>query len=46
MDVNQMMLDTLGIMGFGVGGVFLVLTVFYGMIRLMLRFFPAGENEN
>ena len=44
-EVNAMMLASLNIMLYGVGGVFLVLSIFYFLIRFMLKFFPAKEGE-
>ncbi|HOB21062.1 MAG TPA: OadG-related small transporter subunit [Candidatus Atribacteria bacterium] len=36
----EIFLGALEVMGFGVGGVFLVLTIFYFLVKLMLRLFP------
>ena len=45
MEVNAMMLSALNVMVYGVGGVFLVLAVFYGLIWLMLKMFPPKPGE-
>ncbi len=34
-------LDALKVMGIGVGGIFLVLLVFYILVKLMMRIFPV-----
>lgn len=34
-------LGALEVMGFGVGGVFLVLAIFYLLVKLMIKLFPA-----
>ena len=35
-EIGKMILDTLGVMAIGVSGVFAVLAVFYGAIKLMM----------
>ena len=45
MTAQVMLLKALELMGIGVGGVFVVLAVFYGMVLLMRRIFPAREGD-
>lgn len=46
MDTGTMIVKTLELMGIGVGGVFAVLAVFYGLVLLMRKIFPAKRNDN
>lgn len=40
------MTKALFLMGAGIGGVFLVLVLFYLLIRLLLKLFPERENTD
>jgi Na+-transporting methylmalonyl-CoA/oxaloacetate decarboxylase gamma subunit len=42
----NVVIGALEVMGFGVSGVFLVLTLFYGLIKLMIKMFPENEQES
>ena len=42
MDVVQ---GALRVMAWGVGGVFVVLGIFYGLVKLMIKMFPAKDGE-
>ncbi len=37
----EIFLEALKVMGIGVSGVFLVLAIFYALIKLMIKLFPA-----
>jgi hypothetical protein len=41
----EIFLGALEVMGFGVSGVFLVLAVFFLLVKLMLKVFPAKQRE-
>ena len=41
MDVGAMIIEGLKTMGIGVGVVFAVILVFYGVIKLMMKIWPA-----
>ena len=43
--MNEMIQSALGIMGIGVGSVFVVLAVFYGMVLLLRKLFPARDGD-
>lgn len=45
MSTQVMLLKALELMGMGVGGVFLVLSIFYGLVLLMRKVFPAREGD-
>lgn len=45
MDVSAMVNEGLRTMGTGIGVVFVVLAVFYLVIKLMMRLFPARESD-
>ena len=45
MEANEMLIKALELMGIGVGGVFLVLAVFYGLVLLMRKLFPAKDGD-
>ena len=40
-----MLSETLRVMGIGVSGVFIVLALFYLMIKALLRIFPAKKTQ-
>jgi hypothetical protein len=42
----NVVIGALEVMGFGVSGVFLVLALFYGLIKLMIKMFPENEQES
>ncbi len=44
-NVGEMVSQGLQYMGIGVGVVFVVLAVFFGVIKLMLKIFPPKEAE-
>ena len=41
-----MFVEALKLMGVGVGTVFAVLALFYGMIKLLIKFFPKTKDED
>ncbi|NMA95318.1 MAG: OadG family protein [Clostridiales bacterium] len=43
--MNRLMLDTIKLMSIGMSTVFSVLLVFYFMVRLLIKVFPAGEDK-
>lgn len=45
MSFGQLMNDALIVSGISFGGVFLVLTLFYFIVRLMMRIFPDRPNN-
>jgi Na+-transporting methylmalonyl-CoA/oxaloacetate decarboxylase gamma subunit len=45
MDTNVMLVKALELMGMGVGGVFVVLAVFFGLVLLMRKIFPARDGD-
>ncbi len=42
----EIVIGALEVMGFGVSGVFLVLALFFLLVKLMIRMFPADEKES
>lgn len=42
----QMLMEGLKIIGIGIGGVFTVLALFYGMIRALTAMFPEKEKTD
>ena len=42
----DIVLGALEVMGIGVSGVFLVLAIFFILVKLMLRLFPEGRSDN
>ena len=42
----DIVLGALEVMGFGVSGVFLVLALFFVLIKLMIKMFPADKQES
>ena len=42
----DIVLGALEVMGFGVSGVFLVLALFFVLIKLMIKMFPADDKES
>ena len=45
MTTQTMLVKALELMGLGVGSVFLVLAVFYGLVVLMRKLFPARDGD-
>ena len=45
MTTQVMLMKALQLMGLGVGSVFLVLAVFYGLVVLMRKLFPARDGD-
>lgn len=45
MNVGEMVIQGLQYMGTGVGIVFLVLAIFYGVIKLMMKIWPPKEEK-
>ena len=45
MSTQEMLLKALALMGIGVGSVFAVLAVFYGLVILMRKIFPARDGD-
>lgn len=41
-----MFVEALKLMGVGVGTVFMVLALFYGLVKLLLKLFPKGAQED
>lgn len=37
----EIFMGALEVMGYGLSGVFLVLAIFFGLIKLMIKIFPA-----
>lgn len=40
-----MLMDALKLMGTGIGVVFIVLAVFFVVIKILMRIFPSGKAE-
>jgi len=45
MTAQEMLIKALELMGVGIGGVFLVLGAFYGLVLLMRKLFPAKDGD-
>ena len=45
MSTQEMLIKALQLMGLGVGSVFVVLAVFYGLVMLMRKVFPARDGD-
>ena len=45
MSTEVMIVKALELMGIGVGSVFVVLAVFYGMVLLLRKIFPAKDGD-
>ncbi len=45
MSTQEMLIKALELMGMGVGSVFVVLAVFYGLVILMRKVFPARDGD-
>jgi Na+-transporting methylmalonyl-CoA/oxaloacetate decarboxylase gamma subunit len=43
--VGEMFVQSLRVMGGGVGTVFAVLAVFFGLVKLLIRLFPDKKKE-
>lgn len=45
MNVSEMIMQGLKYMGIGVGVVFAVLAVFFGVVKLLMKIWPPKESE-
>lgn len=44
-EAGEVVSESLKVMGFGMGGVFVVLLVFYVVVKLLVKLFPAKEES-
>ncbi len=46
MSIGTMFVEALKVMGIGVGSVFAVLAIFFGMIKGLMALLPSKQSEN